>query len=262
MAQKKGKEKDDSHSLAVDPAGEALNCCADRSSPNQFAASAASLLNSLIQPTASEICSLLQDEGQSSKSQAFRSSSPLAEDTRLSRQSAYSAIGETSIGFNEPRATPVSTVNRDFQRFFGDTSPPILGTQSSEDMQTVPPTVPPAQSHPEDIIQILSSSSLTADIWDTGPGDSASQTSLLTIKQNLQNAQVVEFLSTSDVVEFLSREDAIYTEEVWGDMAQVLHEAQKEVADFRNKGKGKKQDTKSDALARLQMLRSQLRSKL
>lgn len=278
MASKKDKEREHSHCSTIDSVKFTQN---SRTPPNKFAASASSLLNSFIQPTASEASSLLQGEDQSPKGQAFRSSTIggslyWAEGTRLSGQSVYSVIGDDTIGDNaigdnaigdnairetstgpkKQQTITVSSIDRDFQSFVGGISSFFSGAQKNEDITTIPL----AQSHPGDIIQMLSSPLLAAEIWDPGLGYPAFQTSPPTVRPGL-HTQADEFLSTGDVVEFLSREDAIYTEEVWGDMT---HEAQKEVADFRGKGKGKGkiQDSTNDALAKLQMHRSPVRSKL
>lgn len=232
---------------------------------DRIASSASSLLQSFLQPTANEVSSAV-NTSQSSKAQASTtpgtgSFSTWTEASGPSQRhfhpSTELSTEKNITGFRTASSfTPTESIDYEFQSFSAE-RPPLSSAAAPREIRN-------AQSHQEDIIQLLSSSTLTEAIWEESPSmyntEMHATQNFDRYRPNLQNAQVSEFLETDDIVEFLSREGTIYTEEVWGNMLGLLQKAREEIQDSEKKEK--EQNERNNSLERLKMIRNQLKSKL
>jgi len=233
------------------------------SSRSEIASSASSLFQSLLRPAASEasrtVQTAQQSKGQSSTPTGGESSQYYWEDaSSASRPYAqpfrHLPGGQNAMEFRSTSITSMKSINGDFQRFSTELSQTNSATLYSE--MTEPFQNSPLQ---EDIIQLLSSSTLTEAIWEPVPPSCIEENASEEVLRPGLHAWLTEFIAVEDIVEFLSREGTIYTEEVWGNMLGLLQEAQKEVAESKGKGKG---PSHGNAVGRLKMIQGQLRSKL
>ncbi|RPB24722.1 hypothetical protein L211DRAFT_144391 [Terfezia boudieri ATCC MYA-4762] len=232
------------------------------SSFDRIASSASSLSQALLRPTASEASSTVQ-ASQQSKDQASLttgrdSSRYYWEDaSSASRRHVQSFRGlSDSMEFRSISVTSTASTNGEFQNFSNEFPHISSGTIFSE------VTDPLHNPQPrEDILQLLSSSTLTEAIWEPIPFSYLEENvPAEAFRPNLQDAQCSEFLASEDIVEFLSREGTVYTEEVWGNMLGLLQEARKEVE--RSKGKREGRSQNGNAIDKLKMVQGHLRSKL
>ncbi|KAF8467789.1 hypothetical protein BDZ91DRAFT_723068 [Kalaharituber pfeilii] len=238
-----------------------------------IAESSSRLLNSLLQPAPSEVGSAinttLSPKGQSSSSAAAGSANSHywtevhgSMHSTWSQEHPYSPMFRTHAG---------SSVEEEYQAFGeGQTSnmhvavAPFAQQENEREFTagwSSGHATTLAQPQPqENILDILSSPSLTEEIWK--PKDR--ETTINNISgsvhvPNVHSAQIAEFLAMDDIVQFLSRDDTVYTEEVWGNMLGLLHVAQKEVKDSSGKSE---EERENSAVERLKSVRNHLRSRL
>ena len=244
----------------INTSGNSGNC-------DRIASSASSLLQSFLRPTASEARSTIQtaqqSKGQTPITMGGESSQYCWEDASSASRPHTQPFRDidlpdekNSMEFRSIPVTFTASTNEEFQNFSNELSQINSSTTYSEMTELL--QNPWAQ---EDILQLLSSSTLTEAIWEpvSSPylkGNAPTEA----FRPDLQGLGFKEFLISEDIVEFLSREGTVYTEEVWGNMLELIQEAQKEVAE--SKGKGKEQSHDGNAVRRLKVIQGQLRSKL
>lgn len=268
-----GKGKAPAHSSEFDsnlPPGKGKALAADTGDRNlsnieKITTSASTLLQSLLQPTPVEASTV--QAATSSKLHAASASvsshahHPVwAESSRVANRILHPsddpANEQQNIDFRNPVGPAPASTEREYQYFSERASYPASTAFRGGlalDQQPLPPQ--------EDILDLLSSSNLTEEVWRPEPSSSPTT---FNSRQHHQldpyNTHITELLAAEDIVEFLSRDGTVYTDEVWGDMLGLVQEARNEVTS--TKSKAKDQSGNGTAVDRLKTILGQLKSKL
>ncbi|KAF8426253.1 hypothetical protein EV426DRAFT_704203 [Tirmania nivea] len=229
---------------------------------DRIASSASSLFQSLLRPTASEASSTVQIAQQSKGQHSITTGSEISqyywEDAPSASRPHVQSFRDPpdSMEFRSISVTATTSTNGEFQKFSNELL--HINSATTFNGMTEPLQNPQLQ---EDILQLLSSPTLTEAIWEPVPSSYLEENvPAESFRPNLQDARCRAFLASEDIVEFLSQEGTVYTEEVWGNMLGLLQEARKEVAE--PKGKRGEQSQNGNAIERLKMIQGQLKSKL